>query len=111
MMRNIGPMNPDIPPFGEMSLNDSPITHYMDEIDLPDGKAQEACKTHIESGAASELLGEFILAGCHFPAEGEEQMIRTAFVCPGPGIIKKCRLSLVQATAEGHVLSKGTVNS
>ena len=111
MTKDIGPLNRDIPPFAEFSLNGSPIIHYMDIVDLPEGEKGEVCSQHIEEGVAAEMMSEFHIVGCHFPEKDEEQMIRTAFVCPGPSILKKCRLRLLQADAEGRVITAGIVES
>ncbi len=105
MTENIGPLNREFPPFGSMTLNGNEIIHHMDVLDFPDKPKNETCIEHLEEGAASDLLDEFMLAGCHFPKPGEEQMIRTAFVCPGPSMLKKCRLKLVQADAEGKIIT------
>lgn len=109
MTQNIGPLNREVPPFAEMHFNGNPITHYMDIVDLPEGDKGETCSQHINDGIAAEMMSEFHLFGCHFPEAGEEQMIRTAFVCPGPSILKKCRLRLIQADAVGKVLTEGKV--
>ncbi len=109
MTENIGPINREIPPFAEMKLNGNPITHYMDVFDFPEGEKRKSCEQHLEEDIASEMLDEFDLMGCHFPKPDEEQMIRTAFICPGPSILNKCRLRLVQADADGNILTEGRV--
>lgn len=107
MTKHIEPLNRAIPPFGEMTVNDTSITHYMDVIDLPEEPRGQTCMEHLAEGRASDMLGEFIISGCHFPDSADEPMIRTAFVCPGPSILKKCRLKLLQADADGNVITEG----
>lgn len=109
MTENIGPLNREFPPFARMTLNGNEIIHHMDVLDFPEEPKNEACVEHIQEGAASDLLGEFMLAGCHFPKPEEEQMIRTAFVCPGPSMFKKCRLKLIQADAKGKIITTGKI--
>lgn len=108
MTKNIGPMNPDFPPFGEMTLNGREITHHMDVMDFPEeGKARDACMEHVADGRMSDMMGEFWITGCHFPKEDEPQVVRTAFICSGPSMLKKCRLRMLQARVDGEVLTEG----
>ena len=106
MAENIGPRDESLPPFSEITSGDKVVIHYMDMPNIPEGTKRDACLEHLDAGVASELMGEFQTVGCHFPEPSEEQVIRTAFICPGPSIFKKCRLRLVQADAEGNVITQ-----
>ena len=106
MPEHIGPLNTNVPPYGEFTLNDQPITHHMDVIDLPQGDEKEVCYDHLRDGRAGDLMGEFMAGFCHFPEAGEDQMIRTAIVCSGPDMFKRCQLRLLQAKRDGEVITE-----
>ncbi|MEO5691379.1 MAG: hypothetical protein ABIQ64_04285 [Candidatus Saccharimonadales bacterium] len=72
MNKNIGPLNPEIPPYGEISLNDKPMTHHMDVPEFPEeGKERDVCMEHIQDGRIGDMISDFWLTGCHFPEENE----------------------------------------
>lgn len=108
MTKNIGPMNSEMPPFGEVTLNGKQIVHHMDAPEFPSReKAHDVCMSHIKDGRMGDMLDEFWLTGCHFPEEDEPAVIRTAFVCDGPSMFKMCRLRLLQAKLDGDVITEG----
>ena len=110
MSKNIGPLDPGMRPSGKMTLNERPLTVYMDVPNLPAGGNGEVCREHIVEGRASDMMDGFWLMGCTFPEPGEQQIIRTAFTCPGPSMFKKCRLTLMQARADGEVIDEASFN-
>lgn len=106
MAENIGALDPDFPPLGKINLNGQEITHHMDVLNFPEKKGREACMEHMREGNAADLIDEFLLTGCHFPEEGEPQIVRTAIVCSGPSMFKKCRMRLLQANTNGEVINE-----
>lgn len=106
MAENIGELNPDFPPYGRMNLNGQEITHHMDVMSFPKDKGRDTCMEHLRDGRAGEMLDEFWMTGCHFPEEGEPQIVRTAIVCSGPSMFKKCRMRLLQARIDGEVIKE-----
>jgi hypothetical protein len=109
MTNNMGPMDRGSNPYAEITIDGTAVLHFMDAIDLPEGKKRQSCIQHIKDGLASEMLSNFDSLGCDLPKPDEEQIIRTAFICPGPSILKKCRLRLIQADAAGKVLNEGKI--
>lgn len=111
MAENIGALNEDFPPFGVMNINGREITHHMDVLSFPDVKGRAECMDHLQDGRAGELLDDFWLAACHFPEEGEPQIVRTAIVCSGPSMFKNCRMRVLQARADGEVINETKFNN
>ncbi len=111
MPENIGALNPDFPPFGRMNFNGQEVTHHMDVMDIPKGKGREVCIQHLREGKAGELLDEFWMMGCQVPEKDEPQIVRTAIVCSGPSMFKKCRMRLLQAKTDGEVIAEGKFSS
>lgn len=109
MTKNIGPMERDSLPFAEITMNGNSLTHYIDTPIFSVVEKDNSCHQHLQENLASGVISQFIMEGCHFPNPSEEQIIRTAFVCPGPSILKKCRLRIIQADAKGNVLNEGKV--
>ena len=109
MTKNIGPMERVSFPFAEIILNGNSVTHYIDAPNFSVVEKNNSCNQHLQESLASGVVSQFIAEGCHFPNPSEEQIIRTAFVCPGPSILRKCRLRIIQADAKGNVLTEGKV--
>jgi len=71
--------------------------------DLPDAtNKREVCFDHINQGAAADLMGDFDLAGVHFPEKNEPQEITTQLSCQGVScVLKKCGLIVEQYDSTG----------
>ncbi|MDB5182382.1 MAG: hypothetical protein JWO47_166 [Candidatus Saccharibacteria bacterium] len=96
-------LSPDRQPDGGIGLNGNPIKLFIEEQRFPNNRRQLAvCEQHLEDGPAAEYAGEWYMGGCMFPGEGEDQIIRAQFVCPGPGIMRNCRFRIDQYDAEGE---------
>ena len=84
---------------------------YVPPAELPSDDVKLAtCMSHIgiESKAA-DLLGEFLLSGCHVPQEGEKHILRYQLACFGlTRFSRKCGLTLIQYDSEGHILTRRT---
>lgn len=95
-------------PDGTMTLNGRPIDVIMECPDIIESTDERAaCVEHLAKGAGSELINNFWLAGCVFPEEGEEQLIRYQVECKGPSIMRKiCRLTIIQYDRHGKVITK-----
>lgn len=107
MIKNIGPLDRSIPPYAEMTLNGRHITHHMDVLDFPEqAGARSECIKHLDDGHAADMMDDFMIGGSRIPELNELPEIRTAFVCSGPTMFKRCQLRLLQAKADGEVISE-----
>lgn len=89
-------------PTGIMSLSGIPIKEYIEEPDLPNNARKLAtCMQHMDEGEFSALTGDWYMGGCEFPKDDEPQIVRFQHVCPGPGLIRECRLRIVQYDEHG----------
>lgn len=105
---SIDKLSPKQEPTGRIELNDQSIEMYDEGFDLPDSdKKRRTCIEHLANGALSELRSDFILGGCVFPAEGDDQLIRMRVECPGKRALSNaCRLAMVQYDTEGNEINR-----
>lgn len=81
--------------------------------DLPQNETKRGiCLDHLRAGVASELMGDFDLAGVQFPERTEPQEITTQLSCKGVScILKRCGLKVEQFDSTGKIIGEMKVSS
>lgn len=90
-------------PDGMITLDGRRLEEYIEVPDLPTNPRKLAvCEQHYEEMRFAELTGDWIMGGCTFPEEDEAPIMRYQHVCPGPGLIRECRLRIDQFDEHGR---------